>query len=68
MIHQSHSWAYARKTLNFEKKNTCTPMFTTARFTTDKKWKQAKRSSIDEWIKKMQCVNTHTHTDTLNST
>ena len=34
-------------------KDTCTPMFIAALFTTVKTWKQPKHPSIDEWIKKM---------------
>ena len=37
----------------FIKKDTCTPMFTAAIFTTDKTWKQHKCPSTDKWIKKM---------------
>ena len=33
-------------------KDTCTPMFTAALFTTAKTWKQHKCPSTDEWIKK----------------
>ena len=35
-------------------KDTCTPMFTAALFTTAKTWKQPKCPSTDEWIKKME--------------
>ena len=35
------------------RKDTCTPMFTAALFTIAKSWKQPKRPSTDEWIKKM---------------
>ena len=31
-------------------------MFTAALFTIDKKWKQPKCPSIDEWLKKLWCV------------
>ena len=31
----------------------CTPMFTAARFATDKRWKQPKTLSVDEWRNKM---------------
>ena len=34
-------------------KDTCTPMFIAALFTTAKIWKQPKCPSTDEWIKKM---------------
>ena len=33
------------------RKDTCTPMFTAALFTTAKTWKQPKRPSTEEWIK-----------------
>ena len=32
-------------------KDTCTPIFTAALFTTGKTWKQPKRPTTDEWIK-----------------
>ena len=38
-------------------KDTCTPMFTAALFTIAKTWKQPKRPSTDEWIKKI-CIYT----------
>ena len=34
-------------------KDTCTPMFTAALFTTARSWKQPQCPSTDEWIKKM---------------
>ena len=37
----------------FTEKNTCTPMLTATLFTTEKKWKQPKRTSTDEWIMKV---------------
>ena len=46
MIQQSHSWAYIQK-------DTCTPMFIAALFTTAKTRKQPKCPWTDEWIKKM---------------
>ena len=58
MTQQFHSWVYIwkkKKTLIL--KDTCTPMFIAAIFTTDKLWKQLKCPSIDEWIKKMRCVH-----------
>ena len=47
-------------------KDTCTPVFIAALFTRAKTWKQAKRSSTDEWITMggCVCVYTHTHTHT----
>ena len=47
---------YPDKTLI--QKNTCTPMFTAALFTTAKTWKQPKCPSTDEWIKKMWYIYT----------
>ena len=34
-------------------KDTCTPMITASLFTIAKTWKQPKRPSKDQWIKKM---------------
>jgi len=42
----------------FTQKDTCTPMFTAPVFTTAKTWKQPKRPSIDEQIKKMWYIHT----------
>ena len=42
---------YLEKTII--QKDTCTPMFTAALFTTAKTWKQPKRPLTEEWIKKM---------------
>ena len=44
---------YLEKTRTLIQKDTCTPMFIAALFTTAKTWKQPKCPSIDEWIKKM---------------
>ena len=41
---------YLEKTII--QKDTCTPMFTTTLFTTADTWKQPKRPSTEEWIKK----------------
>ena len=38
--------------------NTCTHMFIAELFTIAKRWKQPKRPSTDEWIKKMQYIHT----------
>ena len=43
---------------NYNSKNTCTPMFIAALFTIAKTWKQPKRPSTDEWIKKMWYIYT----------
>ena len=42
-----------KKTKTLIRKDTCTPMFNAALFTIAKMWKQPKRPSTDEWIKKM---------------
>ncbi|MFX3937412.1 hypothetical protein ACJBWA_10745, partial [Streptococcus suis] len=42
----------------FLEKYTCTHMFTEALFTIAKTWKQPKRPSTDEWIKKMWYIYT----------
>ena len=39
-------------------KDTCTPRFTAALFTTAKTWKQPRCPSREEWIKKMWYVDT----------
>ena len=39
-------------------KNLCTPMFIAAQFTIAKCWKQPKRPSVNEWIKKLWCIYT----------
>ena len=39
-------------------KDTCTPMFFIALFTTAKTWKQIKCPSADKWIKKMWSIYT----------
>ena len=40
------------------RKDTCTPMFIAALFTTAKTWKQPKCPSTDEWMKKMWYIYT----------
>jgi len=40
-------------------KDTCTPMFTAALFTTAKTWKPPKCASTDEWNKKMWYRSPH---------
>ena len=47
---------YPDKTLI--QKDTCSPMFIAALFTTAKIWKQSKCPMTDEWIKKMQYIYT----------
>ena len=53
---------YPEKLKTLIRKDTCTPVFTAAVFTTAKIWKQPKCPSTDEWIKKMWYTHTHTHT------
>ena len=43
---------------NMVRKDTCTPVFLTAHFTTAKTWKQPKCPSTEEWIKKMWHIYT----------
>ena len=47
---------YPDKTLI--RKDTCTPMFIAALFTTARSWKHPKRPSTDEWVKKMWYIYT----------
>ena len=39
-------------------KDSCSPVFTVALFTTVKTWKQPTCPSTEEWIKKMWCIDT----------
>jgi len=51
MTQQSHYWEQTlRKTII--PKDTCTTKFTATLLTIARTWKQAKRPSTDEWIKK----------------
>ena len=43
---------------NIIQKDTCTPVFLAALFTIARSWKQRKRPSTDEWIKKMCYIYT----------
>ena len=43
---------YLEKMKTLIQKDTCTPMFVAALFTTAKTWKQTKCPSTDEWINK----------------
>ena len=52
---------YLEKTII--RKDTCIFMMIASLFTIAKTWKQPKRPSTNEWIKKMS-VHTHTHTHT----
>ena len=47
---------YPEKTII--RKDICTPMFTAALLTIARTWKQPKRPSTDEWIKKMWYIYT----------
>ena len=49
---------YSKKMKTLIWKDTCTPMFTAALFTTAKIWKQPKCPSTDEWIKRMWPIYT----------
>ena len=51
MIQQSPSWMYIQKKLI--EKDSCTPMFIAALFTTAKMWKQTKCLLTEEWTKKV---------------
>ena len=51
MIQQSHFWVYIQKKVGSQR-DTCTPMFIAALFTTAKRQKQPKCPLMDEWIKK----------------
>ena len=50
MTQQSHHWAYTPRKPKL--KDTCTPAFTEALFTTARTWKPPRCPSTDEWIKK----------------
>ena len=47
---------YSEKNISW--KDSCTPMFTAALFTTAKTWKQSKCPSTEKWIKKMWFIYT----------
>ena len=57
MTEQSHSWAYIQKK-TFLIKDTCTLMFIAELFTIAKIWKQPKRPTTDDWIRKMCYIYT----------
>ena len=67
-----HKEFIQRATKMLIQRGTCTPMFIAALSTLAKVWKELKRPSTDEWIKKMwyvcmyvcMCTHTHTHTHT----
>jgi len=52
MTQQSHCWAYTLKKPEM-KRDTCTPVFITALFTTARTWKQPRCPSSDKWIRKL---------------
>ena len=39
-------------------RDTCTPVFITALFTTARTWRQSRCPSADEWIRKLWCMYT----------
>ena len=49
---------YLEKTEALIRKDTCTPMFIAALFTTARAWKQPKCPLTDEWIQKMWHIYT----------
>ena len=57
MTQQFHAWVYTPKKTLIQK-DTCTPMFAAALFTTAKIWKQLKYPSTDKWIKKVWYIHT----------
>ena len=58
MTQQSHYWAYIYPEKTIIQKESCTTMFIAALFTIARTWKQPKRPSTDEWIKKMWHIYT----------
>ena len=44
---------YPKEAKTGSRRDICPPMFIAALFTIAKLWKQPKRPSVDEWIKKM---------------
>ena len=63
MIQQFHSWAcILEKTEALLRKDTSTTMFIAALCIIAKSWKQCKRPSTDEWIKKMCYIYTQWNT------
>ena len=55
---------YLEKTIN--QKETCTPVFTAALFTTGRSWKQPNCPSTDKWIKKKWYIYTKEYYSTIN--
>ena len=62
-----HLGIYLKKTKTLIWKDKCTCMFKAELFTIAKIWKYPKCPSTDEWIKKMWCTHTHTHSGILFS-
>ena len=60
MTQQSHSQAYTLRKSKLKKTHVpqCTPMFTEALFTIARTWKEPRRPSTDEWIKKFWYIYT----------
>ena len=52
MTQHSQYWAYILKKTIIEK-DTCTPVFIAALLTIARTWKQPRRPSTDEWMKKL---------------
>ena len=49
---------YPKERKSIYQRDICTPLFFAALFTIAKIWKQPKRSSTDEWIKKIRYIYT----------
>ena len=54
---------YTEETRN--ERDTCTPMFTAALFTTARQWKQSRGPSADEWISKLWYIHTMKYYSTI---
>ena len=57
MTQQPHCWAYTPKETRSER-DTRTPVFTAPLFTIARTWKQPRRPSADEWIRKLWYTDT----------
>ena len=55
---------YEEKTVT--EKDTCTPMFIATLFTTVRTWKQPRRPSADEWIRKLWYISTVVYYSAIN--
>ena len=64
MTQQSHYWAHTQAK-GITQKDTCTPVFIAALFTTVRTWKQPRCPSTGEWIKKMWYVDIMEYYSTL---